>query len=86
MEGLLWFDGDPNRPLAVKIAEATDRYTQRFGVAPNLCLVHPDQLPAASQKGTRTAEMPADIRIKASKTVLLHHLLVGVAASPEGTE
>lgn len=86
MEGLLWFDGDPNRPLAVKIAEATDRYKQRFGVAPNLCLVHPDELPSATEKDAQPAGMPADIRIKASKTVLPHHLLVGVAASPEGTK
>ncbi len=86
MDGLLWFDGDPDRPLAAKIAEATERYRQRFGAIPNLCLVHPDELPAASERGQQTTETPAGIRIKASKTILPHHLLVGIAASTKAAK
>jgi len=86
MDGLLWFDGDPDRSLAAKIAEATERYKQRFGVTPNLCLVHPDELPAASERKQQTTETPAGIRIKASKTILPHHLLVGIAASTKAAK
>lgn len=40
-EGLLWFDDDPRRPLAAKIASAVERYSERTGWAPTLCETHP---------------------------------------------
>ena len=79
IEGLLWFDDDPGRTLAEKVVEAMERYRERFGVNPNLCLVHPDELSATSGKEKGAEKAPDGIRLQASKTVLPHHLLVGVA-------
>jgi hypothetical protein len=39
-EGLLWFDADPKRDLADKVARAADRYRFKFGRRPDLCYVH----------------------------------------------
>ncbi len=37
-QGLLWFDNEPKRSLQEKIARATERYVQKFGQQPNICL------------------------------------------------
>jgi hypothetical protein len=39
--GMLWYDNNPKTALAAKIKQAADFYRQKYGVAPNLCLVHP---------------------------------------------
>ena len=39
-EGLLWFDANPKRDIADKVARAADRYRVKFGRRPNLCYVH----------------------------------------------
>jgi hypothetical protein len=41
--GLLWFDDDLKRPLAVKLDEAVERYEERFGTRPTLVHLHPTQ-------------------------------------------
>jgi hypothetical protein len=40
----LWFDSDPKRDLAEKVARAADRYRFKFGRRPNLCYVNPSML------------------------------------------
>ena len=42
--GMLWFDNDPRTTLTVKVARAADYYRQKYGLAPDLCLVHPSML------------------------------------------
>lgn len=46
---LLWFDDTKKKPTEEKILEGVQRYRERFGRAPNVCLVHPSQ--AVSAKG-----------------------------------
>ncbi len=41
--GMLWFD-DSNTLLADKIQKASEYYVKKYGVKPNLCLVHPKML------------------------------------------
>ncbi|HKS69777.1 MAG TPA: hypothetical protein VJQ45_05130, partial [Ktedonobacterales bacterium] len=41
--GLLWYDDDTRRPIALKIAEAADRYRERVGYEPTTCEVSPAQ-------------------------------------------
>lgn len=45
--GLLWYDDDTRRPLALKIAEAVDRYRERVGYEPTTCELSPAQAPEA---------------------------------------
>jgi hypothetical protein len=41
---MLWFDNDPHTPLTSKVTRAVDYYRQKYGLVPNLCLVHPSML------------------------------------------
>lgn len=43
-EGLLWYDNDPKRGLDDKVLRAARRYQQKYGMAPNVCYVHPSVL------------------------------------------
>lgn len=70
-EGLLWFDADPKRSLANKVAEAASRYQFKFGRRPNLCYVHASMLDGGS------AEFDG-VRLVAAPNVLVHHFWIGV--------
>jgi hypothetical protein len=45
---LAWFDADRKKPVAQKIAEAHERYLFKFGRAPLVCLVNPEDVIADS--------------------------------------
>lgn len=38
---LAWFDADRKKPVGQKIAEARERYVEKFGRQPAICLVNP---------------------------------------------
>ncbi len=42
--GMLWFDNDPRTALTAKVNRAADYYRQKYGLVPDLCLVHPSML------------------------------------------
>ena len=44
--GMLWFDNDPRTALTAKVARAANYYRQKYGLVPDLCLVHPSMLAA----------------------------------------
>ncbi len=44
---LLWFDDTKKKPVEEKISEGISRYVERFGEAPNICLVNPSELVSA---------------------------------------
>ena len=44
-----WFDDTPKKSVSEKIAEAVERYKDKFGEAPNVCLVNASD--AATYKG-----------------------------------
>ena len=68
IEGLLWFDDDPFRDLAHKIALAAARYRKKFGAPPNVCYVHPSASPVERVGGVEVKPLP---------TVLVHHFWIG---------
>jgi hypothetical protein len=70
-EGLLWFDADPKRDLAEKVARAADRYRFKFGRRPNLCYVHSSMLERGSVELNGVRLVPAD-------NVLKHHFWIGI--------
>jgi len=69
-EGLLWFDADPKRDLAEKVARAADRYRFKFGRRPNVCYVNASQI-------DDTMEL-AGVRLVPAHNVLEHHFWIGV--------
>jgi hypothetical protein len=36
-----WYDPDRKKPARQKLAEAIERYVEKFGAAPELCLTNP---------------------------------------------
>ena len=71
IEGLLWFDADPKRDIADKIAAAADRYQFKFGHRPNLCYVHTSML------DTGSVELNG-VRVVPVHNVLKFHFWIGV--------
>lgn len=69
-QGLLWFDNDPKRKLADKIAQAVARHLKKFGYNPTVCYTNPNDLTG-----------PVDIagmQVEARKHILRYHFWVGV--------
>jgi hypothetical protein len=66
---LVWYDDNPTKSIGDKIGNAASRYRKKFGQVPNICQVHPADLP--SGRSVRT--MPIVARIAA----LRHHIWVG---------
>lgn len=71
LEGLLWFDADPKRDLAEKVARAADRYHFKFGRRPNLCYLNPSTLGHGPLEIDGVRLVPAD-------NVLKHHFWIGI--------
>ena len=71
--GLLWYDSSA-KELVVKIAAAAQRYRERFGGEPNVCCVHPADLPTGECKTN-------GIRVLTAANVLRHHLWLGHESS-----
>lgn len=69
--GMLWFDDDPKRSLAAKVARAAEHYRHKYGQAPNICYVHESAL--KSEAASQTS-----IKIVAVRDVLRHHLWIGL--------
>lgn len=77
-QGLLWFDNDSKRSLEDKIAQAVERYVQKFGHEPNVCYVNPQML--AEQKAAASSKQ---VRLATAHNILLHHFWVGVTQQPK---
>lgn len=41
---LLWYDDTKKKPTEDKILEGVQRYVERFGQTPNVCLVNPSEV------------------------------------------
>ncbi len=68
--GMLWFDNDPKVDLPTKISRAASYYQKKYGVAPNLCFVHPSMV--KDQPLYRNG-----IVVKTNLRILPHHLWIG---------
>jgi hypothetical protein len=73
--GLLWYDDDPARDMAEKVARAAAQHLAKYGVAADTCLVHPSAL-----KGTGVREVEG-VRVSPKHNVLPHHLWIGTGAA-----
>lgn len=72
---LIWYDNDRKRKLAEKVAQAAERYTERFGVAPEIVLLNP------TQAGEIAAV--AGIPVRATPLVAPNFLYIGTEDAPD---
>lgn len=66
---LIWYDNDRKRKLAEKVAQAAERYTERFGTSPQVVLLNPAQ-------AGEMAEV-AGLPVRATPLVAPHSLYIG---------
>src|SRR3954466_6316447 len=74
---LVWYDSDRKRKLAEKVAQAAERYTERFGAAPEIVLLNPTQ--------AGDDEEIAGIPVRATPLVLPNHVYIGVEEQEKTT-
>lgn len=69
--GMLWLDDDKQTTLEDKVLRAASYYREKYGRAPDLCLVHKAAVEQERQVGK--------IRVQPAKNVLPHHFWMGVS-------
>jgi hypothetical protein len=73
--GMLWFDNDPRTALTAKVARAADYYRKKYGLAANLCLVHPSML---AEPHPNLAEEPScNVAVRPNRAIQPGHLWIG---------
>jgi len=73
--GMLWFDNDPRTALTAKVTRAADYYRQKYGLVPDLCLVHPSMLPGLPPD---QVEGPAgNVAVRPNRLIQPGHLWIG---------
>ena len=72
--GMLWFDNDPRTALAAKVSRAADYYRQKYGLVPDLCLVHPSML---GERRDLVEAQTGKVAIRPNRAILPGHLWIG---------
>lgn len=85
--GLLWYDGDPQRPFEDKVTLAATRYREKYGCWPDTCYVHSNALGRSDDEMCVTCGR-CQVRVLTAPNILLHHFWLGVgeSAPTQGTE
>lgn len=73
--GMLWFDNSKDA-LSVKIGKAIDYYFKKYGVKPDLCLVHPSVLESDVKIEKLT--------VRSYRPVLPGHIWIGIEDKEKG--
>ena len=73
--GMLWFDNDPRTTLTVKVARAADYYRQKYGLVPDLCLVHPSML--NSPRPDLVEGQAGKVAVRPNRLIQPGHLWIG---------
>ncbi|MGA2111319.1 MAG: hypothetical protein ABSG98_04110 [Anaerolineales bacterium] len=83
--GMLWFDGDTQRPLQERLERAARYYSQKYGRRANTCYLHPSTIEPSGnrsdRKSGRRVELVAGMVVRSSRTVLPNHFWLGVEES-----
>lgn len=72
--GMLWLDADSKRTIEEKVIRAAVYYHDKYGHAPDLCLVNPTTF--ADEEIT-----VGEVKVQRAKNVLPHHFWIGVSAN-----
>ncbi len=73
--GMLWFDNDPHTALTAKVSRAADYYRKKYGLAPDLCLVHPSML--AEPNPSLVEGRAGKVTVRSNRAILPGHLWIG---------
>jgi hypothetical protein len=73
---MLWFDNDVRTPLNIKVERAAAYYRKKYGLTPDLCLVHPSML--AGQRPEAVEGRAGEVSLRANRAILPGHLWIGV--------
>jgi hypothetical protein len=73
--GMLWFDNSQTA-LTIKLEKAIAYYQKKYGITPDLALVHPSMLDTADQN-KRTLEMNK-LTVRPYRPVLPGHIWIGI--------
>jgi hypothetical protein len=73
--GMLWYDNDPRTALKNKIERAADYYRKKYGLIPDLCLVHPSML--AESRPQDVEGHAGKVAIRTNRAILPGHLWIG---------
>lgn len=76
--GMLWFDNDQKDEISTKIDRAANYYQNKYGVAPNLCFVHPSMIKNGSLKTQDDKIKSGEVEVRTSRSVLPNHFWIGV--------
>jgi hypothetical protein len=72
--GMLWFDNDPRTALNVKISRAAGYYRQKYGLVPDVCLVHPSML---GESPLQVEWQAGTVEIRPNRAIQPGHLWIG---------
>ena len=72
--GMLWFDNDLHTALTAKVNRAADYYRQKYGLIPDLCLVHPSML---GERPDLVDGHAGKVIVRSNRAILPGHLWIG---------
>jgi hypothetical protein len=75
--GLLWFDNSTT-PFSKKIEKVADYYQKKYGLQPNLVLVHPSML-----EGNTHLSLVDGIAVRPYRPILPGHIWIGIDEDKE---
>jgi hypothetical protein len=75
--GMLWFDNDPRTALTAKVARAADYYRRKYGLVPDLCLVHPSML--VQVHPDLVEDNSVKVALRPNRLIQPGHLWIGTA-------
>jgi hypothetical protein len=73
--GMLWFDNDPRTALKAKVERAADYYRQKYGLAPDLCLVNPSML--GDPRPELVEARSGKVAVRPNRAIQPGHLWIG---------
>lgn len=73
--GMLWYDKTKDS-LVEKVTRAACYYTDKYGIIPDVCCVHPEMLTSEMQASETVIKID-DIEIRPSKFMLRNHIWIG---------
>jgi predicted transcriptional regulator len=71
---MLWFDNDPRTELTAKVSRAADYYRQKYGLVPDLCIVHPSML---AERTDLVKGNAGKVTVRSNRAILPGHLWIG---------
>jgi hypothetical protein len=74
--GMLWFDGNKDTELKLKVQKAAEYYQRKYGIEPTVCYVNPAMMDGERQSAGR-------VEVRSNATVLPNHFWIGVNGKNE---